>query len=114
MAHPTGNPASHSANAHSDWFMLLRSAFVDGLKAYGAALMMCAPEPALSLPKGPSQTGNWKTSTDLVGAPGPLHLGTGEGCTTEPKASAHERPTVKPKPSALPRTSPAKPAWSRA
>lgn len=28
---------------HSDWFTFLRSAFINGLKAYGASLMVGAP-----------------------------------------------------------------------
>jgi hypothetical protein len=44
MAHTTAIPAvSQSTKAHSDWFTLLGSAFINGLKAYGASLMVAAP-----------------------------------------------------------------------
>jgi hypothetical protein len=52
MAHPTATPAP----TNSDWYTFLRSAFINGLKAYGASFMM--------------------------GAPGPLHLRTGDNNTT--------------------------------
>jgi hypothetical protein len=39
MAHSTAIPAA----SHSDWYTILCSALIDGLKAYGASLMSIAP-----------------------------------------------------------------------
>jgi hypothetical protein len=54
MAHSTPTPAA----SNTDWYTLLLSAFINGLKAYGASFMM--------------------------GAPGPSHLGTGDIRTSNP------------------------------
>jgi hypothetical protein len=35
--------ASQSARAHSDWYTILRSALITGLKSYGASVMVIAP-----------------------------------------------------------------------
>jgi hypothetical protein len=41
MAHSTAITAFHrSPKAYSDWFTFLLSAFINGLKAYGASLMV--------------------------------------------------------------------------
>ena len=41
MTHSTAITAFHrSPKAHSDWFTFLLSAFINGLKAYGASLMV--------------------------------------------------------------------------
>lgn len=51
--------ASQSATSHSDWYTFLRSAFINGLKAYGASLMTVAVAPY----RLPLET--WETSTTL-------------------------------------------------
>jgi hypothetical protein len=44
MVHSTEFPvASQSARAHSDWYTILRSALITGLKSYGASVMVIAP-----------------------------------------------------------------------
>jgi hypothetical protein len=49
MAHLTAAPApSQSAHTHSSWFGFLLSAFFDGLKAYGASLMVISPTDSTS------------------------------------------------------------------
>jgi len=49
MAHLTAAPApSQSAHAQSSWFGFLLSAFFDGLKAYGASLMVVSPADPIS------------------------------------------------------------------
>jgi hypothetical protein len=88
MAHTKAIPAaSQSTKAHSDWFTLLRSAFINGLKAYGASLMVVAPlSPAESQP-----------------------------IVTSPKPTRRNAPTVATQATpALPPSPLAKPAWSRA
>jgi hypothetical protein len=98
MAKSAATPkASQPAKENSDWYTFLRSAFLNGLKAYGASLMVVAPEPPLSLPKGPS------------------HLEILETSMEGPKPAARKHPLVTPQASpALPHTTVPKPAWSRA
>jgi hypothetical protein len=44
MAHSTPTPATSSTPAaHTDWYTFLRSAFLNGLKAYGISMMAGAP-----------------------------------------------------------------------
>ena len=86
MTHSTTSPAIPK----SDWYTFLRSAFINGLKAYGAALMVHTPEPTLTSPTAPSQPARLKTS---VGAPEPSlsfqkdesDLGTQETNSSNPK-----------------------------
>jgi hypothetical protein len=61
MAHSTPTPAA----SNTDWYTLLLSAFINGLKAYGASFMM--------------------------GAPGPSHLGTGDSSTEGSKPATNPR-----------------------
>jgi len=69
MANSTATPAA-PAKLKSDWYTFLRSAFIDGLKAYGAALMVAAPEPTLTLSKIPSHLGTGESSRlTPMGAP---------------------------------------------
>jgi hypothetical protein len=65
MAHLTAAPApSQSAHTQSSWFGFLLSAFFDGLKAYGASLMVVSPADPISsqisvaapAPERPKQT----------------------------------------------------------
>ena len=87
MARSTSIPAApQSPRTNSDWCTFLLSAFINGLKAYGAALMVCTPAtPSESQP--------------------PL---------AQPKPAIQQHAVVVSKPHlALPRTI-AKPAWSRA
>jgi hypothetical protein len=78
MAHATATPTA----SKSDWYTLLRNAFLNGLKAYGASFMM--------------------------GAFGPLHLGTGDNNTTSwgapclPVLETRETNPTGPKPAACP------------
>lgn len=80
MAHSTAIPAT----AKSDWYTFLCSAFIDGLKAYGAALMVAAPST-------PSES---------------------QPAVCQSKPAIPHRPVAKHTIPALPH--PTKPAWSRA
>ena len=110
MAHSTSIPATQQApKAQSDWYTFLRNAFINGFQAYGAALMVAAPEPASSHPV------NQETCTPKVGAPGPSHLGTWENSTKAQEASFREQPVALSQPAlALPHTPFAEPAWRNA
>jgi len=47
MAHSTAIPAAQQTpKAQFDWYTFLCSAFINGLKAYGASLMVTAPSTA--------------------------------------------------------------------
>jgi len=74
MAYSTTNPTS----SKSDWYTFLRSAFINGLKAYGASLMTVGAP-------GPSHLGTGDNYPTLPGAPGPSHLGILESSPTGPK-----------------------------
>jgi hypothetical protein len=88
MAHSTEIPAvSQSTKPHSDWFTLLGSAFINGLKAYGASLMVVAP----------------------------LSTAGSQPIATSPKPAPRKTPAVATEAApALSRAPLAKPAWSRA
>ena len=93
MVHSTKTPAGpRSARAHSDWYRFLSSAFITGLKAYGASLMVIAPPDT--------------TETQIS--------------ITVPTPATHNHPVAKPQPkraihiSALPHCPIAKPAWRNA
>ena len=90
MAHYTAIPAaSQPTKTHSDWYTFLRSAFINGFKAYGASVMTISPVDHLE-----SQT-----------------------LPTAPVRNVTV-PTLEPKPAfdrmALPHSTLPKPAWSRA
>jgi hypothetical protein len=93
MVHSTKSSAgSQIAKAHSDWYTFLRSAFITGLKAYGASLMVIA---------SPDTTETQISITALTPA-------------------THNHPVAKPQPKpaihmpALPHCPIAKPAWRNA
>jgi hypothetical protein len=93
MVHSTESPAaSQSATAHSDCFTFLRSAFITGLKAYGASLMVIAP----------SETSQ---AQSCLAAPGPV-------TRNHSVAKQQQKPTVHI--SALRRSPIARPEWKHA
>ena len=112
MANSTATPAA-PAKLKSDWYTFLRSAFIDGLRAYGAALMVAAPEPTLTLSKIPSHLGTGESSRlTPMGAPCLPVLETWE---TSRSSTVHTPRVAVSQPSpALPRTPLPKPAWTRA
>lgn len=55
MAHTAASPAT----PQSDWYTFLRSAFINGLKAYGASVMVIAPaDPSTAATIAPDRN-NW-------------------------------------------------------
>jgi len=93
MAHSTAIPAARqSATPRSDWYTFLCSAFLNGLKAYGASLMVISPT-------DPIRSQNTTAAPLLV------------PCT--PEAALFHQPKAAIKPAIL-RTKLPKPAWSRA
>jgi hypothetical protein len=118
MAHSTTVPAASNKPAtHTDWYTFLRSALIDGLKAYGVSMMAGAPWlPVLE---------TWETSSSspkpaihapqVAGAPGPSHLGTWE--TKSEGSKVGLRKPLIPSPQSVPSLpqAPAQtPVWSRA
>lgn len=92
MAHFTAIPAaSQSAKATSGWFTFLSSAFIDGLKVYGASLMIVSPADHL---------GAQRIST----GPATIVRSTAAARAAEPAIRQH----------ALPRTTLPTPAWRHA
>jgi hypothetical protein len=90
MAHSTATrTASQATRTHSDWYAFLRSAFINGLKAYGASLMTISPVDHLESPASPT-----------------LPISPAIVLTPEPKPAFDRK--------ALPQTRLPKPAWSRA
>jgi len=90
MAHSTATgTASQATRTHSDWYAFLRSACINGLKAYGASLMTISPVDQLESP-----------------ASSTLPIRTPTVPTTEPKPAFDRK--------ALPHTTLPKHAWSRA
>ena len=86
------SPVSQSAKPRSDWYTILRSAFINGLKAYGASLMMVVP------PDTTEAQANIASSTPLT--------------RNNPVAGLRPKTAVDIR--ALPQTSLAKPAWKHA
>ena len=90
MTHSTATgTASQATRTHSDWYTFLRSAFISGLKSYGASLMTISPVDHLESPA----SSTLPISTPIV-------------LTPEPKP-AFDR-------NSLPHTTLPKHAWSRA
>jgi hypothetical protein len=75
MAHSTTVPAASNKPAtHTDWYTFLRSALIDGLKAYGASLMVVQREEVGAPSKPRSLRLGWETTNlDLQGTGCPIH-----------------------------------------